>query len=385
MSGESRMRRRADRFDEAAIDAAAREHSRPGARSDDGAVLRLIGASRRFGEGETAVTALRGADLDVFPGQLVAVMGASGSGKSTLLSLAGGLAAPSSGQVIVEGRDLAALSRQEVARLRRRSLGFVFQDFNLIPTLTALENVTLPLELDGFRGRVARRAGVDALDDDTTRPQSSSEIDGFLVEQPHPTRSREIYVAPATAAAEGIVASPSHVIATYDAPPTDRTMDRLSQDLNAIAQRPGLGGVTDVWAEREDGPPDPAIQFWLIIAGASALVIGAGAVAIGLSRVERRADDATLSAVGGGALVRRSVSFWQGLVIAGLGCATGTAAGILPVWGVTLMGMGSDTRMSDVPWPLLAVLGIGLPVAIAAVSWLVPPQSPDLSRRRTIS
>ncbi|BDV30071.1 ABC transporter ATP-binding protein [Microbacterium terricola] len=127
------------------------------------AILRLIGVTQQYGVGETAVSALSGVDLDVARGELVAIMGASGSGKSTLLSIAGGLATPTTGEVVIEGAHLSTQSPKQLAQLRRRSLGFVFQDFNLIPTLTALENVTLPLELDGFRARVARRAGRDAL------------------------------------------------------------------------------------------------------------------------------------------------------------------------------------------------------------------------------
>ncbi|HKP08903.1 MAG TPA: ABC transporter ATP-binding protein [Microbacterium sp.] len=126
-------------------------------------VLRLIGVTQQYGSGATAVSALSGVDLEVLKGELVAVMGPSGSGKSTLLSIAGGLATPTSGEVVVEGSHLSDQSPAQLARLRRRSLGFVFQDFNLIPTLTALENVTLPLELDGFRARASRRAGRDAL------------------------------------------------------------------------------------------------------------------------------------------------------------------------------------------------------------------------------
>ncbi|MCR2812417.1 ABC transporter ATP-binding protein [Microbacterium sp. zg.Y1090] len=128
-----------------------------------GPVLRLVGVTQQYGVGETAISALAGVDLEVARGELVAVMGASGSGKSTLLSIAGGLQRPTTGEVIVEGTYLSTASARELARLRRQSLGFVFQDFNLIPTLTAMENVTLPLELDGFRARVARRAGKDAL------------------------------------------------------------------------------------------------------------------------------------------------------------------------------------------------------------------------------
>jgi len=127
-------------------------------------ILRLIGVTQQYGVGATAVSALAGVDLEVARGELVAVMGASGSGKSTLLSIAGGLATPTTGEVLIEGAYLSEQSPRQLAALRRRSLGFVFQDFNLIPTLTALENVTLPLELDGFRTRVARRAGRDALD-----------------------------------------------------------------------------------------------------------------------------------------------------------------------------------------------------------------------------
>ncbi|MEU4016304.1 MULTISPECIES: ABC transporter ATP-binding protein [unclassified Microbacterium] len=130
----------------------------------DETVLSLVGVTQQYGHGATAVSALSGVDLEVRRGELVAVMGASGSGKSTLLAIAGGLARPTTGEVVIEGAFLSEQSAADVARLRRRSLGFVFQDFNLIPTLTAIENVTLPLELDGFRRRVARRAGKDALE-----------------------------------------------------------------------------------------------------------------------------------------------------------------------------------------------------------------------------
>lgn len=126
-------------------------------------VLRLVGVTQQYGSGPTAVSALSGVDLEVAQGELVAVMGASGSGKSTLLSIAGGLATPTTGEVVIEGQHLSTQTPKQLAALRRRSLGFVFQDFNLIPTLTAMENVTLPLELDGFARRVARRAGRDAL------------------------------------------------------------------------------------------------------------------------------------------------------------------------------------------------------------------------------
>lgn len=126
--------------------------------------LLLQDVSRVHGTGPTAVTALTGVSLSVHPGELVAVMGPSGSGKSTLLNLAGGLDRATTGRVVVEGHELGGLAPRALAQLRRRHVGFVFQDYNLIPALTAAENVSLPLELDGQRVRHARRRALDALD-----------------------------------------------------------------------------------------------------------------------------------------------------------------------------------------------------------------------------
>src|SRR4051794_4061625 len=128
-------------------------------------VLELRDVSRIHGTGETAVHALNHVSLAVEPGELVAVMGPSGSGKSTLLNLAGGLDSPTHGAVLVEGTDLANLNAPQLAAVRRRSAGYVFQDLNLIPALTAVENVALPRELDGIRVRQARREAIQALEE----------------------------------------------------------------------------------------------------------------------------------------------------------------------------------------------------------------------------
>ena len=128
-------------------------------------VLELRAVTRVHGSGPTEVHALRAVDLRVVPGELVAVMGPSGSGKSTLLTLAGGLDSPTDGAVLVEGTELGTLSRSALAALRRRSVGYVFQDFNLVPALTAAENVALPRELDGDSSRAARRLATAALEE----------------------------------------------------------------------------------------------------------------------------------------------------------------------------------------------------------------------------
>ncbi|MBV1848594.1 ABC transporter ATP-binding protein [Catellatospora tritici] len=126
-------------------------------------ILELREVHRTHGKGEAAVHALRGVTIEVQAGELVAVMGPSGSGKSSLLNLAGGLDSPDSGEVLVEGRALSTLSRQELAKLRRHSVGYVFQALNLVPSLTAAENVALPLELDGVSARKARPQAEAAL------------------------------------------------------------------------------------------------------------------------------------------------------------------------------------------------------------------------------
>ncbi|MET0159039.1 MAG: ABC transporter ATP-binding protein [Acidimicrobiales bacterium] len=129
------------------------------------AALELREVSKAYGTGPQVVHALVDVELRVDVGELVAVMGPSGSGKSTLLTIAGSLEEPTTGRVLIAGSALSSLSRNDRARLRRRSVGYVFQDFNLLAGLTAVENASLPLELDGDRQKAARSAGLAALDE----------------------------------------------------------------------------------------------------------------------------------------------------------------------------------------------------------------------------
>ena len=115
------------------------------------AIIEVNQLTKVYGSGDTAVRALDGVNLSIEAGQLVAVMGPSGCGKSTLLHLVGGLDQPTSGTVLIEGRDISRMKDDELTRLRRQKMGFIFQFFNLIPVLSAAENAALPLILDGVK------------------------------------------------------------------------------------------------------------------------------------------------------------------------------------------------------------------------------------------
>ena len=130
---------------------------------DRAPVLELDGVSRSYGRGRTAVCALDGVSLSIEGGEVVALLGPSGSGKTTLLQLAGGMDHPTAGRVLHRGRDLGALDGRQLTRLRRRDVGFVFQFFNLVPALSAEDNVALPLRFDGVARRHARTSARQAL------------------------------------------------------------------------------------------------------------------------------------------------------------------------------------------------------------------------------
>lgn len=128
-------------------------------------ILSMLRVGKTHGSGAQRVDALVNIDMDLMPGELVAVTGRSGSGKTTLLNMAGALDEPTSGEVIVAGQNLSTLSANELARVRRVTVGYVFQQFNLLPSLTAAENISLPLELDGMNPEEAREHAEKSLEE----------------------------------------------------------------------------------------------------------------------------------------------------------------------------------------------------------------------------
>ncbi len=149
--------------------------------ADDALAVEIQGLTKVFGSGETEVRALDGVDLEVVNGEMMAIMGPSGSGKSTLLHLLGALETPTAGSIALAGREFAGLDDKELTLLRREGIGFVFQFFNLLPALTAEENVLLPALIAGKNDRAMRRRASELLDRVGLAPRSEhlpSELSG---------------------------------------------------------------------------------------------------------------------------------------------------------------------------------------------------------------
>ena len=141
-------------------------------------ILRTENLTKKYGKGVTSVTALDHVNISIKPGEFVAVMGPSGCGKSTLMHLLGGLDKPTEGRVLIENNNIAEMDDDDLTKLRRRRIGFVFQFFNLIPVLSAVENAALPVLLDGINPADARKKGMGwALSE---RFKDEEALDGFL-------------------------------------------------------------------------------------------------------------------------------------------------------------------------------------------------------------
>ena len=210
-------------------------------------------------------------------------------------------------------------------------------------------------------------------------PLAVHELDSRFIDLGHAHRL-QVIVSPEAAAELGVKTVPSLLIATYDSPLSTEVVDKLAAD----GENTRVGDEATLWVYEELGPDSVAPWLWLILGVAVVLVVGASAVCLGLARFERRPDDATLSAVGGGPMLRRNVNAWQAVTIVGIGSVVGTAVALVPVWGMTQSTAGY-MDMADTPWLWLGILGIGLPLAITAVAWLVHsgiPISPAGMRSR---
>ena len=127
-------------------------------------IVRVIGVKKTFTMGSQTLEALKGVDLEIFAGEYISIMGPSGSGKSTLFNMIGGLDKPTEGKVFIDEVDISQLDAYELAWLRNRKIGYIFQTFNLIPVMTALENVTLPMTFAGMNADDAQEKGIELLD-----------------------------------------------------------------------------------------------------------------------------------------------------------------------------------------------------------------------------
>jgi len=201
-------------------------------------VIAVSGLRKTYGTGETAVHALRGVDLTVWPGEYVAIMGASGSGKSTLLNMLGCLDVPTSGQYLLDGFGVGKLNERQLALLRNRKIGFVFQSFNLVPRTSALSNVELPLVYSGLRRAQRRRRALAALEmvglSDRAR-HLPSELSGGQIQR--------------VAVARALVTGPAMLLADE---PTGNLDRRSTEDVLGVFDRLNSLGRTIVVITHED-------------------------------------------------------------------------------------------------------------------------------------
>ncbi|MEQ0563189.1 ABC transporter ATP-binding protein [Amycolatopsis sp. NEAU-NG30] len=201
-------------------------------------VIAVSGLRKTYGTGETAVHALRGVDLTVWPGEYVAIMGASGSGKSTLLNMLGCLDVPTAGRYLLDGFGVGNLNERQLALLRNRKIGFVFQSFNLVPRTSALSNVELPLVYSGLRRAERRRRALAALDMVGLSDRAKhlpSELSGGQIQR--------------VAVARALVTGPAMLLADE---PTGNLDRRSTEDVLGVFDRLNRLGRTIVVITHED-------------------------------------------------------------------------------------------------------------------------------------
>jgi putative ABC transport system ATP-binding protein len=200
-------------------------------------VIRLASVVKTYGAGEAVVHALRGVSLDVAERDYVAVMGASGSGKSTMMNIIGCLDVPSEGQFLIDGIDTSSLDEQQLAVVRNRKIGFVFQAFNLIPRMTALANVELPLSYAGLRAAERRR-----------RAEAALALVGLVERMQAQPKQLSGGQQQRVAVARALVTAPSLILADE---PTGNLDTRASHDLMEVFDRLNAAGRTIVLITHE--------------------------------------------------------------------------------------------------------------------------------------
>lgn len=217
-------------------------------------VLETRQVVKTFGDADARVEALRGVDLAIKKGEMVAIMGRSGSGKSTLLTLLGGIDVPTSGQVLLEGRDLATMSDDQRTLVRRQRIGFVFQQFNLLPILTAEENVALPLELDGMAAPAAlerARAHLERVGMSNRRTHLPGKLSGG--EQQRVAVARALAIEPAILLADEPTGNLDSATGKRVTEMLRNLVDTHGQTIVLVTHDPGVASAADRTIVLSDG------------------------------------------------------------------------------------------------------------------------------------
>ncbi len=202
------------------------------------AFIEMQAVTKQYRLGEATIHALRGVDLQIEPGEFIAVWGPSGSGKTSLLNLIGLIDRPTSGRITFEGRDVLSLNDNESAELRNRKVGFIFQTFNLIPVLNAFENVMLPLQLQGLETRQASEKAMERLEEVGLGQQAFARPDQMSGGQ----RQR-------VAIARALIASPAVIIA--DEPTANLDSDTSNRIISLMRELNDKEGVTFIFSTHD--------------------------------------------------------------------------------------------------------------------------------------
>ena len=216
------------------------------------AIASCTDLTRRFGEGDAAVDALRGVSVSFPRGEFASIMGPSGSGKSTLMHLMAGLDAPTSGSVVVDGTEVAGLDDAKLTRLRREKIGFVFQAFNLLPVLTAEENVVLPLSIAGVKpDRAWLDTLIDAVGLGDRRTHRPSELSGG--QQQRVAVARALVTRPAVVFADEPTGNLDSKASADVLGLLRRAVDEFGQTVVMVTHDPSAAAVSDRVVELADG------------------------------------------------------------------------------------------------------------------------------------